>query len=666
MRNSNTDDRRGKTASHRQGPTREHLRRCILVGDSEGESRLAVAVAHRLIARGVVVTVIAGRDDADATRVREAVIRYDRESGGSKTLHSVEENFRPLRLPEAIPLGDASDLRSVLERQLQPFDAHCLLGLSRNAEQNLRTALIAHDFAPELPVVLRAFDPHFADELERQDAALHVRRAYSVAHLSAPSYVAAAVFGDVRDHIMTMRVGVQYVSVCRVRVPSRDETDRFPAPRRHRTAGLLGRTPEEIADKEGCQILGRIHEKRLLSADELSGTALEPDDQILVGGPLNAVLELARSRCGSRGLVPAPARATAGAAGWRQLLSRIGALLKVGRSFLTPLLTVLVAAFTTAAILAAPPHRIGDFFYRWASMAVGSAEEAPSATGAGELIGAAGLLAGGLALGLVTSIMSAQQVERRIVERMRRRARRLSQHVIIVGTDDVGLRVAAILRDLDIGSVIVEPNHGRQGELAALSGNTALQEVAEHTPILTGALRETLDQAGIDRASAVIASSEDNLVNVEACMRAKMRRGTDGIRTVARIFDDSVATAASEELGVDQSVAAVDEAAPAFVDAALERDCARTIEVDAIKLRGAVWSGREVDAATMRRWHADGIRVLALVRQGKPQRLDALPTQLECDDTAVLVGPPDAVLRETENDAAREFVRDVSSLRASR
>jgi voltage-gated potassium channel Kch len=628
MRNL-TADEHGTTAQ--PAPTPQRAGRCVVVGDREGDSRLAVAVAHRLLAGGAPVVVFAGRDGSTAGHVREAVVGY--------TQRATAPGLSPLL--KVVALGDAGNLRSLLKSELHSQEVRCLLGMSNDPEQNLLTAIVAHEVDSELNVVLRAFDPYFADELEQRDAAMRVQRAYSVAHLAAPAFVAAAVSGGADDHVVTMRLGTRYVSICRVTVPEQDETDRFPAPRRLRTAGLRGRTARRIADEDRCHVLGRIRGEEMHPVHAADGTPLEPGEDVLVGGPLEAVLNLARGRCGSRRRAPGSTWVSAARARWRELAARVDGR-RMRRGSPDPVLLLLVLVVSIATFLATPPQRVGELVYRWAGMAVGSADGAHSTTGSDELLGAAGLLAGGLALGLVTSMMSAHQIRRRVVDRERRRARQLRDHVIIVGTDDVGLRVAEILHELEIGAVLIEPRPERHGELVALTGDSAMQEIAERTPILTGALRETLAQAGVDRATAVIATSEDNLVNVEACLRAKRERGAE-IRTVARIFDDHVTTAAAGTLGIDEVVAAVDQAAPAFADAALERDGVRSIEVDGVQLRAAVAPGRALSADAA---HAcDDARIGVL----------PLPT-----GQTMLVGPPDAVRRATacEDDAgarAREI-----------
>lgn len=184
----------------------------------------------------------------------------------------------------------------------------------------------------------------------------------------------------------------------------------------------------------------------------------------------------------------------------------------------------------------------------------------------------------------------------------------------------------------------------------------AFVEVAEHSPVLVGELREILARARLDRADALIALSKDNLVNVEACIRAKRQRGVTGLRTVARIFDDVNAREAAENLGVDDPIAAVREVAPEFADAALEDLPMRTIHLSSgepssrddadaggqLPLAVVKWPGRRgVSREELARWHREGIRVLRHRRRSSPRA----PVTLEPGDVAVLAGPRSALSR---------------------
>jgi Trk K+ transport system NAD-binding subunit len=644
--------------------------RCVLIGDSTGDNRLSVAVAAQLVERGAAAVVVAGRDQGDARAIREAVLR----NAGRDHPNRVEIQATARRSPAVvvvIPLARVSGLERLLEHEpVAVHSAHCLLALAHDAEQNLRVAVVARRVAGKVPVVLRSFDPEFADELERgrPDKDRYVERAYSVAHLSAPSFVAAVLFGRARDHVLTMRVGTEYVSVWEVRVPAAD--DPLPGARRRRAGGLLGRSPDDILSRDGCQVLARLAEDGVWEDAGVAcpKTPLRAGERILLGGPLGDVVDLARSRPGRRlrrgvrrpRVRPSRARANrsarrvspgrACAEGGLRMITRWRERL-ASASMSTRLLLGLGVLVTVASVVISPAHRPGEFLYQWASTALGNPSRKPH--GNGEVVAAVGLLAGGLALGLATSIMSAALIQRRMIEGMRRRARRLRGHVIIVGLDDVATRVAALLHELGVSSAVIEPDTRR--DFVTLSADRRFQEIAEHSPILTGELGEILDHARVDRAAALIACTEDSLVNVQACMRAKRSHGDGaGLRMIARVFDDEDARDAAATFDIDNPIAAVEEAAPAFADAALAEGT-RTIHVNstgsadgALELRSVVWHGdRGVDAAEIADWHARGVRILALLRGGVLRALPVVPAPLVHGDLAVLAGPGEALAQVT-------------------
>jgi Trk K+ transport system NAD-binding subunit len=680
----------GSLAEVRQLPSASP--RCVLVGESTGDSRLAVAVAAELIQRGSTVVIVGGCADTDCVRIERAVERNVEPRRCRFEARSTAAQIVAKQLTVS-PLGDAQDLETALDAEpVSLRDAHCLLALSEDRDYNLRAALVGHRVAPGVPVVLRAFDPDLAEELERAggDSTLSVRRAYSVSHLSAPSFVAGAVLREGSRHLLTMRAGVQYVSVCQLPVAAVDDPDPVRRSRWSKSRGLLGRTPQEIAEGDGCQVLARRSRGDGVwhggePADKEEPLAL--GDEVIVGGPLSAVLELARgrpanciSRCRRRtGAVKAKlmgastARQGASARGpvrglvtprLRDLIADLGRWSRVSRTLSETLsvrlLIVLGVMVTVASVIVTPGHRPSDLLYQWASTALGN----PADTSAGgvpeKVVAALGLLAGGLALGLGTSLMSTALIQRRLMEGMRRRARRLKHHVIIVGLGGLSARVAARLRDVGIHCAIVDPSAG--GDALSLAANPAFMEVAEYSPILTGELGEALARARVDRADALIALSEDNLANVEACIRAKRQGGRTRIRTVARIFDDSDAIHAAGNLGVDKQIAAVKEVAPAFADAALEELPTRTVHVSpgegdvsspdaetahgALRIAAVRWGGhRAVNKTELECWHREGIRVLGPWQNDKrgfrPRAADAL----EPGDLAVLTGPPGVLSR---------------------
>jgi hypothetical protein len=373
--------------------------RCVLIGDITGDNRLSVAVAAQLVARGAAAVVVAGRDQDAARAIREAVLR----NAGRDHPNRVEIQATARRSPAVVvvvPLTGVSGLDRLLEREpVALHSAHCLLALAHDAEQNLRVAVVARRVAGEVPVVLRSFDPEYADALEREHPKKdrYVERAYSVAHLSAPSFVAAVLFGRARDHVLTMRVGTEYVSVWEVEVPGAG--DPMPGARRRRARGLLGRSPDDILSRDGCQVLARRDaDGSWKRAGVACPTApLRAGEKILLGGPLGDVLDLARSRPGRRlprgvrrpRVRPAPVRANRSArrvspgracadGGVRTIIRWRERLASATMS--TQLLLGLGVLVTLASVPISPAHRPGEFLYQWASTALGTRAASPTAT----------------------------------------------------------------------------------------------------------------------------------------------------------------------------------------------------------------------------------------------------------------------------------------------
>lgn len=142
----------------------------------------------------------------------------------AQTLHEGGADVRVVRLR-----GEGSDWAGLLPPEVLVSDvalgnldaamaaaqvggATCLLALSDDDLDNIRASVVARAVAPDVPVVLRAFDPILADQLED---GLNVRRAFSVSALAAPAFVAAACGDDVLE---TMRMGDGEVPICRLTV----------------------------------------------------------------------------------------------------------------------------------------------------------------------------------------------------------------------------------------------------------------------------------------------------------------------------------------------------------------------------------------------------------------------------------------------------------------
>ena len=140
------------------------------------------------------------------------------------------------------------------------------------------------------------------------------------------------------------------------------------------------------------------------------------------------------------------------------------------------------------------------------------------------------------------------------------RTQGMDRHVIVVGAGRVGYRVTEHLRALGRDVVVMECRP--DAPLAAArreAGVPVLQEDAR-TP---GAL----GRCNVARASAVVCSTDDDLVNLNVALDA--RRENPTVRVVIRVFDEDLARKVREGFGAE-ALSASGLAAPALAIAALD------------------------------------------------------------------------------------------------
>lgn len=106
--------------------------------------------------------------------------------------------------------GNILDQNLMLSAGLK--SASCLILATDNDEVNLQAALHVKEIRPDLPIVLRVFDHHLAQRLER---AFGIRRVFSTAAVAAPSFAAAALDPEA---IGAFRLGACLITLRRVRL----------------------------------------------------------------------------------------------------------------------------------------------------------------------------------------------------------------------------------------------------------------------------------------------------------------------------------------------------------------------------------------------------------------------------------------------------------------
>ncbi len=146
-----------------------------------------------------------------------------------------------------------------------------------------------------------------------------------------------------------------------------------------------------------------------------------------------------------------------------------------------------------------------------------------------------------------------------------------SNHIVIVGLDHLGFRVARALHDLDESFVAIELKP--DAELISQVQNW-------NVPIIQGDANklEILQNAGVDRAHTIILTTNDDTLNLQIAIHA--RAVNPQIRTIVRLFDDDFAREVQSSFGITAAYSASALAAPAFAAAAAGLDIAEAVTVN--------------------------------------------------------------------------------------
>ena len=551
-----------------------------------GLSRLSVRVARALAAQRAVVTVVLLRGEADE---RRAML-----GAGVTVLEASAEEAG-----EALARAGLAG-------------ADCLLALSENDLDNLRGAVAARDLDATVPVVLRAFDPLLAGQLEQ---GWNVRRAYSVSALAAPAFVAAACGDRVLE---TLRLGDGEAPICRLTV-------RPGSP-------LIGLDAGAVKRRFGCALVARLGGDGTWQSaqEETAGVPLAEGDQALLGGPREDVL-----------------KATARNAGWRKgKTKRPARQAKPGPNRRPTRLPQIAAALLAILVLAV--FVFGHFLHLRAVDAFYFVVTTATTTGYGDislhdapdwlkLFGCLVMLIGGALLGIVFSYLAAFATAERLGETMRRRARRLSGHVVVAGLGNLGYRAALALDQMGLDVAVV----------SRAPDERFANALPPHVPVLSGdvSLPGVLDQVSIDSAVALIACTNDELANVQACLYARDKN--KGIRTVARVYDDALGERLGPAFPIDHALSASGEAVSAFVGAATDELALRPLSVGDLTLLAGRHSVEEsLTAEVLAAWRSQGVRVLAWrFKSGplRPRPASEIVPPLAPETELILCGPAEAV-----------------------
>jgi hypothetical protein len=498
-----------------------------------GSGQLSIAVIRELLEKRPAARIDLISDDKTAQKFKP---RDDEHPDNKRVEH----------------VSDHEDLAAV-EASLEEATPNCLLLLDDHDEDNIRAATAAFRKNAKLPVVVHTFDPRFADLLEQRYAGdLRVRRAYSRAGIAAPFFVAAALG---QTNVVTMRFGDVELPVARLELDPRGR----------------GVTPEKASKDYGVKIIAILRpdaDRWSIATGADEDKTIPPGSHVLVGGRQADVVRFAYKTTRPY---------TSEGSEWRdKAASRLHQLRdEAAAAFnaLVPSRTVgLLLAAAAAVIVVAyafsQDPALSDLPYRVVRTALGE-EQFTRLNGVGTVLLVIGAIIWGSVVGAIASAKTVGKLRDDV------RAQHLRDHVIVAGLGETGYRICVLLHEAGIEYLVIDPAPDVRFADA----------VRRNGAMITGDIRleETLLNAGVERARAVIACSRDNLANVEACIRAEHdhdKGGPRSIATVARVFDDDVAESAGTALGINRALAAVECAAPAFADAAIDQTARRPFALE--------------------------------------------------------------------------------------
>jgi Trk K+ transport system NAD-binding subunit len=151
-------------------------------------------------------------------------------------------------------------------------------------------------------------------------------------------------------------------------------------------------------------------------------------------------------------------------------------------------------------------------------------------------------------------------------------AKDMEHHTILVGLGNVGSRVLNELKEDGVSTTVITLEDGKSTEL--------INELLEHPSIALifgdATQRPILEKANVQKARALIAVTNDDLVNFKIATVAKELN--PNLRTVIRAFDVAFSKKVTELFDIDAALSTSAIAAPAFVATSFEDGIIQTLK----------------------------------------------------------------------------------------
>ncbi len=468
---------------------------------------------------------------------------------------------------------------------------------------NLHLALQAQELNPDLRLVLRMFNTSFGYAIRRL---LRHCQVLSDASIAAPALVASAL-GEVAPTYVRLPGRTLYVA------------RRAEVPAAHVVCGLA-----DTSDASSPMLLPADEDRCDLVLAEATGARLNggPPSGTTVTIPPRRVPAIRAPDLGQRLRTLAHRVSPA-----RLFGARASRTLRVA---LLVLVIVLVSG-TVALSLIDPDLDVWEAAYTTVLSVVSGANADTSLPGGEQVVQAILALAGIAMIPVVTAAVVEAVVNARLALETGRLRGPIRDHVVVIGLGNVGTRVIQHLHTLGVDVVAIDQSESARGiQLAKEMG----------IPLVVGdaSREETLREASLHTARALVALSTNDVVNIEAGLQTYSLN--PDARVVLRLFDGDLADRIQRSFGAMTSKSVSLLAVPVFVTALLEREVIGTIPVKRQVLLVAdvpVEDGSPLVGLTLADVERDGgVRVVSVdggprppvgTRLGQGQRLIVVATR---------------------------------------
>ena len=435
------------------------------------------------------------------------------------------------RLGVACLRGDAGD-EAVLE-QAGIRTARTIIAATDHDMTNISVAMDARRLNPGIVCVIRLFDTGLAPHLE---GALGLRRALSTSSLAAPVFTSAALGHNVAGYF-TLADRSYTISEVAITADS----------------AWLEMTWDAVAEKE--QLFPLFQLDASATANTLPhGLAVQAGQRVML--LRNAVGQFAVS---GPPVSQPHTRARLGAAWnalfrtWKQVPSAVKAVMAALA------LTIAGGTLTFHHVLHLSP--VDAFYFVITTI---------STTGYGDynlqnspawlkLFGCFLMLCGAALMATIFSVVTDRLLKLRFRRLMETPEEAIGPHAILVGHNNIGQRIAGELRRAGVPVVVLTPPSGERSDVP----QTASYPIIVADPRSDAALT----RAGIDTATAVMAVTEDDVLNLGVALQS--RKLNPAARSVIRTFDAALGAKLQDQLGGGVFISASAVSAPTFAACAL-------------------------------------------------------------------------------------------------